>query len=94
MGFKRTARVWKKTVDDMVNMPFEFVKQQRSRKENGLSYVSQLLDQKSAELNPDYESVIKFSAASLYSAGSDTVSSSEAGGPPLDAEFGYRRWVP
>ena len=53
----------------MNDMPFEFVQQQMARKNYTPSFVSELLKSKS-----DEEIVVKWTAATLYAGGADTVS--------------------
>lgn len=71
--FKRTARLWRKTVTDLVERPYAFVKQQMARGKYEPSFVSQLLDK--GDLDPEEEFAVKYSAASLYGGGADTVCS-------------------
>ena len=70
-GFKRTAARWRKTVTELIEKPFEFVKQQMSKGTNETSYVSKLLEK--GNLSADDDFVVKMTAASLYSGGADTV---------------------
>lgn len=70
-GFKRTARLWRKTVTDLVERPYAFVKQQMAQGKYEPSFVSQLLDK--GNLDPEEEFNIKYSAGSLYGGGADTV---------------------
>ena len=73
-GFKKTARLWRKSLSDTATIPYEFVKRQMvTGKDNG-SFVSRSIEQAKSEgsLGPDEEHAIKWSAASLYLGGADT----------------------
>lgn len=72
VGFKHTARLWKKTLTDVVNNPYMYVKQRMSDHSNEDSYVSKLIEQNLPTLGPEEEHAIKWSAASLYTGGADT----------------------
>src|SRR5688572_11625277 len=87
-GFKKTAKVWRKTTDDMASKPFDWVKREmvpsvttsqdppHSRSQDQgtatLSFVSELLSEPGC--TPERESDIKWSATSLYAGAADTVS--------------------
>ncbi|KAF2197060.1 cytochrome P450 [Delitschia confertaspora ATCC 74209] len=84
-GFKRTARAWNKTLMKVVNIPYEYVKHQRSHGTAQLSFVSRVLDDKeslseqvnrtkreSERLKDEDTWIIKATAASLYTGGADT----------------------
>ena len=71
MKFKRTASQWKKTLTELVEKPHAFVKQQMAAGVHSHSYTSALLEKGS--LTSEEEFVIKYSAASLYAGGADTV---------------------
>jgi cytochrome P450 len=85
-GFKKTARAWKKTLTDVIQIPFEFAKQQHSQAASESSFVSRLLhdhenggketkngnETKSKSLNSEEIQAIKHTAASLYTGGADT----------------------
>jgi cytochrome P450 len=70
--FKRTARLWRKTLMDVVDIPYRYVKQRVSDQSNEDSYVSKLIEQNAQTLGPEEEHAIKWSAASLYAGGADT----------------------
>ncbi|KAF2103859.1 cytochrome P450 [Rhizodiscina lignyota] len=71
--FKRTARLWHKTLMDVVDRPFTYVKQQMAQKHYHPSFVSKLLEEPGQErITPESEFIIKWSAASLYTGGADT----------------------
>ncbi|KAG2138836.1 cytochrome P450 [Suillus cothurnatus] len=63
-GFKRLAREWSKTREDMVAIPYKFVKDQTAA-----SFTSNLLEGRTLSVEED--DVVMWSAASLYAAGSD-----------------------
>ena len=73
-GFKRTARLWHKTLMDVVDKPYRYVKDQMARNSNHPSLVSRLLEQQSrnAAVTPEDEFTIKWVSASLYAGGADT----------------------
>ncbi len=70
MGFKQTAREWKKDCDEVMNVPADFVVQQMARHAAKPSYVERL---RSADPD-DAENWthIKQSAAALYAGGADS----------------------
>lgn len=79
-GFKRTVRAWKKNVTDAVEKPYAFVRQQMAEKGKDAyeeSLLSRLLEEKDT-LSFEEDHVAKWSAASLYTGGADTVSSSSS----------------
>jgi cytochrome P450 len=69
-GFQRTAKEWSDTLKEMVDMPYNFTKQQMASGTAPPSFTSNLLEGK--KLSADEEFNIKWSAASLYSGGADT----------------------
>jgi hypothetical protein len=73
--FKRTAKHWKQTFLELGNKPYAFVCQQMAEGTNEPSYVSKIHEKANSKLSPEEEFVAKWSAASLYSGGADTVSS-------------------
>jgi len=70
-GFKRTAAIWAECLVNMVEQPYQLVKQQMAAGTAQPSYTSRLLDD-SPSITPNQEHEIKWSAASLYSGGADT----------------------
>ncbi|KAL0945844.1 hypothetical protein HGRIS_012127 [Hohenbuehelia grisea] len=68
-GFQKTAKKWARTLNDMVDLPFQFVKKEMASSAAPVSFVSSLLDQ---HLEDEKEFDVKWSAASLYSGGADT----------------------
>jgi cytochrome P450 len=72
--FKRTARHWKSTANELVDKPYGFVKQKMAQGTNVPSYLSKLLQNRIQDSEDDF--VAKWSAASLYAGGADTTVSS------------------
>jgi cytochrome P450 len=73
-GFKKTADIWRKSLFDTVNTPYEYVKHQIAEGENNFSFVSKSIEQAKSEggLGPEEEHAIKWAAVSLYAGGADT----------------------
>ncbi|KAG1752629.1 cytochrome P450 [Suillus paluster] len=69
-GFKRMAREWHETVDEMVDAPYKFVKDQMAAGFAPRSFTSNLLDGRTLSAEEDH--IVKWSAASLYAGGADT----------------------
>ncbi|KAH7931262.1 cytochrome P450 [Leucogyrophana mollusca] len=69
-GFKRKAREWHATLEEMVAQPYKFVKDQMAAGIAPKSFTSNLLEGKTLTAEEDH--VVKWSAASLYSGGADT----------------------
>jgi cytochrome P450 len=69
-GFQRIAKAWSDTLNEMVDMPYNFVKQQIAAGTAPPSFTANLLGNKM--LSQEEEFNIKWSAASLYSGGADT----------------------
>ncbi|KAF8655018.1 hypothetical protein AX16_003288 [Volvariella volvacea WC 439] len=69
--FKRIARSWASTLSDMVEGPYDFVKQQMAQGIAEPSFTSKLLDELK-DISEEQEFDIKWSAASLYAGGADT----------------------
>ncbi|TFK32278.1 cytochrome P450 [Crucibulum laeve] len=69
-GFQKTASTWAKTLNEMVDRPHMFVKQQMTTGKADISFTSKLLDEPGVTLEREFE--IKWSAGSLYSGGADT----------------------
>ncbi|GLB39728.1 putative cytochrome p450 [Lyophyllum shimeji] len=69
-GFKRTAKSWAVTMNQMVDEPHQFVKHQMAAGTARPSFTSSLMEGKS--ITAEEESDIKWSAASLYGGGTDT----------------------
>ncbi|KAG1804548.1 cytochrome P450 [Suillus subaureus] len=69
-GFKRSAREWSKTREDMAAIPYKFVKDQMAAGIASTSFTSNLLEGRT--LSVEEEDVVMWSAATLYSGGADT----------------------
>ncbi|KAF8814222.1 cytochrome P450 [Phlegmacium glaucopus] len=69
-GFKRTAARWAETVTNMVEAPYQFVKQQMALGTAKPSFTSRLLEE--LHITAEQEHEIKWSAQSLYAGGADT----------------------
>ncbi|ESK88635.1 cytochrome p450 [Moniliophthora roreri MCA 2997] len=69
-GFKQTAKEWARCLEEMVEQPFQFVKDQVASGTAPVSYTSSLLEEKKLTAEEEFE--VKWSAASLYSGGADT----------------------
>ncbi|KAL4079445.1 cytochrome P450 [Scleroderma citrinum] len=65
-GFKRTAREWKAIIDELLDRPYQFVKNQIEAGIAPKSFISVLLDDRSSSLNEEEVHAIKWSAASFY----------------------------
>jgi hypothetical protein len=73
-GFKRIGAAWRKSLMDAANKPYNFAKEQITQGIQKPSYISKLFAQKNGILSPEEEMAAKWSAATLYAAGSETVS--------------------
>ncbi|KAF9222063.1 cytochrome P450 [Gyrodon lividus] len=69
-AFKLKAKEWRVTLEEMVQKPYQFVKDQMAAGIAPQSFVSNLLEGRT--LSEEEDHVVKWSAASLYSGGSDT----------------------
>ncbi|KAG2141326.1 cytochrome P450 [Suillus clintonianus] len=69
-GFKRLAREWNKTREEMAAIPYEFVKDQMAAGIAPKSFTSKLLEGQTLSVEEDH--MVKWSAASLYLGGSDS----------------------
>jgi cytochrome P450 len=69
-GFKLKAKEWRATLEDMVQRPYQFVKDQMAAGIAPESFISNLLEGRTVSEEEDH--IIKWSAASLYSGGADT----------------------
>jgi len=72
--FKRKAAVWGATLNELIEVPHNFVKQQMAAGTHRPSFTSSLLEDK--QLTEEEETDIKWSSGSLYSGGADTTVSS------------------
>ncbi|KAG2151680.1 cytochrome P450 [Suillus bovinus] len=69
-GFKCLAREWRQTVKETVDAPYKFAKDQIAAGIAPMSYTSNLL--KGRTLSAEEDHMVKWSAVSLYTGGSDT----------------------
>ncbi|KAG0700131.1 cytochrome P450 [Suillus ampliporus] len=69
-GFKRTAREWRETVEEMADAPYKFVKDQMAAGIAPNSFTSDLLEGRTLSAEEDH--VVKWSALSIYAGGADT----------------------
>ncbi|KAG1727505.1 cytochrome P450 [Suillus lakei] len=69
-GFKRLAREWHQTREEMVDAPYKFVKDQMAAGIAPLSFTSNLLEGNTLSAEEDH--TVKWSAVSLYAGGADT----------------------
>ncbi|KAG1788381.1 cytochrome P450 [Suillus variegatus] len=73
-SFKRIAREWRETLNEMASAPYEFVKDQMAAGIAPKSFTSDLLQGRILSAEEDH--IVKWSALSLYSGGADTSVSS------------------
>ncbi|KAG1800179.1 cytochrome P450 [Suillus subaureus] len=69
-GFKRIARKWRETLEEMVSAPHKLVKDQMAAGTAPVSLTSNLLEGR--DVSAEEEHSVKWSAFSLYSGGADT----------------------
>ncbi|KAG1907691.1 cytochrome P450 [Suillus fuscotomentosus] len=69
-GFKCLAREWRQTLEEMVDAPYKFVKDQMAAGVAPVSFTSNLLQGRTLSTEEDH--MVKWSALSLYSGGADT----------------------
>ncbi|RYP13071.1 hypothetical protein DL767_010944 [Monosporascus sp. MG133] len=74
--FKRKAREWHATITETAEKPMQFVKSEMDAGKNEPSYVSSLYEKAGGKMTAEDEYVTKWSAASMYLGGADTVSNS------------------
>lgn len=72
-SFKTVANGFKKSAVDFCDRPCQFVKRQMAQNRFDPSFLSRLLGDTQCESGSGEESIIKWSAASLYAGGADTV---------------------
>lgn len=81
-AFQKTAIKWKATLDELTERPMQFVRKQMKEQQYAPSYVSALYERAAdGEMSAEEEHVLKYSAASLYTGGADTVESPEPHAP-------------
>uniref|UniRef100_A0A8H7XU08 Cytochrome P450 n=2 Tax=Psilocybe cubensis TaxID=181762 RepID=A0A8H7XU08_PSICU len=76
MGFMQTAREWAKDTEAMVEVPWEFTKQQMAEGKARPSFVSTNLENESGMSSDDIRD-LKLAASSMYGGGADTTVSAE-----------------
>ncbi|KAG2152857.1 cytochrome P450 [Suillus clintonianus] len=69
-GFKRLAREWHETVEEMASAPYQFVKDQMAAGIAPKSFTSDLLE--GHTLTAEENDIARWSAVSIYGGGSDT----------------------
>ena len=84
-SFKQKAKLWKSTVAELAEKPMQFVRGQMAAKCHEPSYVSKGYGEEAGRLDGDEEERLKWTAASLYTGGADTVCSS------VDARHGRKK---
>lgn len=72
-GFKRTAREWASTLNDFVEKPYDFVKQEMA---TGTAHHSLASSQLEGEVTVEEEYDVKWLASAMYAGGADTTVSS------------------
>lgn len=73
-GFKRTAQAWKANLDAVVDTPYALVQQQMNDGKQKPSYLSNIFASSGyPPAGSEEELVAKWTAASLYTGGADTV---------------------
>lgn len=73
-GFKRTAAAWRDTLTATINKPYHFVRRQMKNDKYPQSYLSNLMEGSQGETpDAEEEQMLKYTAASLYTGGADTV---------------------
>ncbi|KAM0321851.1 hypothetical protein ACHAQA_009856 [Verticillium albo-atrum] len=74
IGFKKTARKWRKSIEDAGRVPYRFVQRQMDASANKPSYISKLVQEckENDTLSREDEEAITWSAMSLYAAAADT----------------------
>lgn len=72
--FKKTAREWAKTLEELIEKPHQYVRDQIAEGSAPPSFTANLLSE--PDMSPEKEFDIKWSAGSLYAGGADTTVSS------------------
>ncbi|KAH9853884.1 cytochrome P450 [Lenzites betulinus] len=68
-GFKKIAAEWRKTLDEMCDQPYDFVKQQVAAGTNIPNFTSAHLKD---DMSPERDELLKNAASSIYAGGADT----------------------
>ncbi|CAG1962848.1 unnamed protein product [Fusarium graminearum] len=71
-GFKKTAKVFRDHLLQNVKDPYNYVRDQMARGNDHVSYVAGLVEDIHRKIDPEEESVIQWTAASMMNAGTDT----------------------
>jgi cytochrome P450 len=71
-GFKRIAKLFRQHLLQNVQDPYKYVKGQMASGEDGVSYVAGLIKDIHRKIDPEEESIIAWTAASMMNAGTDT----------------------
>lgn len=82
-NFKKIARSYKETLRQSIERPFAFTKMQIASGNGRPSLVATLLEDLGVNHSPEEERIVKWTAATFYAAGSDTVTPISI----LDCEF-------
>lgn len=72
-GFKRIAAAWKDDLAGLADRPYAFVKAQVDGGQYKPSYLANILHARIPAKGSEEETVAKWTAASLYTGGADTV---------------------
>lgn len=73
-GFKRKAQDWKRNLEDVAGLPYNFVKERMSSGIFEASYLSDLFKENGCPQSGTEEDIVaKWTSASLYTGGADTV---------------------
>lgn len=72
-SIQRKAREWRTVLETLAEKPYAFVLDRREQNTYKKSYVSEHLDQLGREPTSEEEFTIKWTAATMYGAGADTV---------------------
>ncbi|KAL9567214.1 hypothetical protein ACKAV7_008644 [Fusarium commune] len=71
-GFKRTAKLFREHLFQNVQNPYKYVKDQMNIGNDNVSYVAGLIRDVHRKIDPEEESIIAWTAASMMNAGTDT----------------------
>ncbi|KAJ4253329.1 hypothetical protein NW762_010484 [Fusarium torreyae] len=71
-GFKKTAKLYRKHLYQGIEIPYNYVREQMASGNDDVSYVAGLIKDIHRKIDPEEESVISWTAASMLNAGTDT----------------------
>ncbi|KAF5586798.1 oxidoreductase [Fusarium subglutinans] len=71
-GFKKTAKLFRQHLLQNVQDPYQYVRDQMTSGKDDVSYVAGLIKDVHRKIDPEEESVIAWTAASMMNAGTDT----------------------